>query len=271
MPLPNFIIIGAMKAGTTSLHENLKLHPEIGMSNFKEPNYFTRAYFKDLEWYQSIFSKGKVKYGEASPSYTLRQQFPETAERIFKTVPQVKLIYILRDPIDRIISHLHHNLYRDRFNLNNVNKEVLENPGYINTSKYYFQITSYLKFFDRDDILFVDMANLKKNPSDVLNEICDFIGVQPFNFLENMRISNTSSQRYLIKYHDTVHRYFPRKVAKLYHWLFYILAIKIPRPVLEDSTLISLKKALKEDVEKLKEQTGIDSKPWQSYNEIKYS
>ena len=268
MPLPDFLIIGAMKAGTTSLHENLKLHPEIGMSRYKEPNYFTRSYSKGLEWYESIFPIGKKKYGEASPSYAIRQNFPETAERIFETIPEVKVIYILRDPIDRIISHLHHNLYRDRIKLKNINQEVLENPSYISTSKYYFQISPYLELFERKNILFVNLENLKNNPSKTLNEICDFLGVGEFNFSKDIK-SFTSSQRYLIKYHDSIHRHLPKKIVRLYHWFFYFLRIRISRPILEKSTLISIKEALKNDIKELSDIAEVDISNWHTYNKIK--
>lgn len=268
MPLPHFIIIGAMKAGTTSLHENLKVHPEIGMSTYKEPNYFTRAYTKKLEWYQGLFGSGKVKFGDASPSYSMRHKFPQTAERIYKTLPKVKLIYILRDPVDRIISHLHHNLYRDRIKLKNVNEEVLQNSNYITTSRYYYQISPYLKFFDREDILFVDLAKMKKCPQEVLDEVCEFIGVDLFDFSEGIKISFNSSQRYLIKYHDSIHKYFPKNIAKLSHLFFYVLDIKISRPILKESTLVAIKKALEDDVKKLEENIGVDVSLWQSYQNI---
>ena len=120
MPLPDFLIIGAMKAGTTSIHENLKSHPKIGMSDFKETNYFTSNYNYGINWYKSLFNKSGVKNGEACPSYAMVFKYPDTAERIYKTTSKIKLIYILRDPVDRIVSHLHHNLYRDRFNKKNV-------------------------------------------------------------------------------------------------------------------------------------------------------
>ena len=93
MPLPYVIIIGAMKSGTSNLHANLQLHPDIGMSKFKEPSYFNESYkSRDLSWYKSLFNSGKKINGESSPNYTKKDLYPGTAKRMYDTLPNVKLI-----------------------------------------------------------------------------------------------------------------------------------------------------------------------------------
>lgn len=268
MPLPEFIIIGSGKAGTSTVHETLKAHPQIGMSQFKEPNYFTKNFDKGIKWYRSLFAEKVKKNGEASPSYTVMPNYVGTAKRISETIPNAKLIYILRDPIDRIISHLHHNLYRDRLNPRRIEKVVLEDPQYVNASKYFYQISDYLKFFDQSDILFLQMEELKTDLNKFLNRICYFIDVEPYDFSERITVSNRSSQRYLIKNYDKAHSVLPRKVVKFYHLFFYTLNIKIERPELESKTLVKLKSRLCEDVESLKGLTGKEFTDWETYNKI---
>jgi len=105
--LPNFIIISAMNSGTTSLYNYLKAHPEINPSRPKEPSFFIQDRFstKGLAWYKSIF-KGLGRYTfEASANYSKRHLFPGVPKRMHQVLPEVKLIYLLRDPIERAKSH----------------------------------------------------------------------------------------------------------------------------------------------------------------------
>jgi hypothetical protein len=114
--LPNFIIIGAMKGGTTSLYHYIASHPDIVPSSIKETNYFNTIadLCKGLSWYKSLFrNKGKYAF-EASTNYTKRHIFPGVPERMYSILPKVKLIYILRDPIERIVSHYIHNYAHGR-------------------------------------------------------------------------------------------------------------------------------------------------------------
>lgn len=268
MPLPDFIIIGAMKAGTSTLHSNLQLHPEIGMSTLKEPQYFTIFYDRPLSWYENQFDSGKMTNGESTPAYSWNHIYPETPDRIKKIIPDAKLIYVLRDPIDRIISHLHHDLYRDRIKSENINQVVFLDPQYLLTSQYFFQSSKYLEYFKKENIYFVETSSLKNNLNGTLNEICDFLGTSRFEFTDKLKVRNQSSRKYLIKNYDMVHKYFPRRVTILYHWLFYFINKKIERPQLSPEVLSNLKKELHDDVEKLKMLTGKSFESWKTYNKI---
>ena len=268
MPLPNFIIIGAMKSGTSTLHFNLPLHPEIGMSKLKEPHYFNKFYHKPLSFYANQFSCSKKINGESTPAYSWNHIFPEVPERIYKAVPDVKLIYVLRDPIDRIISHLHHDLYRGRFSLAEVDNVVLRDPKYVETSKYFLQINCYLKYFDLENIHFLETQALKKDMNEALNEICNFLEVANFDFSHRVKARNQSSRKYLIRYYDTVHNFLPRGATKLYHMIFYVVNQKIARPILKEETILELKSRLKPDIENLKEISGKNFEGWRTYNSI---
>lgn len=105
--LPTFIVIGAMKCGTTSLYYALDAHPEIEMSDRKETDFFIRArnYRRGTDWYEDRFPASGQARGECSPNYTKAHLFPRVARRMHDLVPDVHLVYMVRDPIDRIVSH----------------------------------------------------------------------------------------------------------------------------------------------------------------------
>ena len=179
--LPNLIVIGAMKCATTSLHYYLGLHPQISMSRNKELNFFIFEYnwHKGIEWYKSNFMGRERIYGESSPDYTNYPFFRGVPERICSVVPEVKLIYILRDPIERIISHYVHD-YAD----GNENRTILDalvhledtNP-YICRSKYYMQLEQYLKYFPRSNILIITLKDLYSNRRETLQKAFRFLNV----------------------------------------------------------------------------------------------
>lgn len=269
MPLPNFIIIGAMKSGTSTLHSNLQLHPEIGMSKLKEPHYFDKYYNKPLSYYSDQFSYAKRLNGESTPAYSWNHIFPEIPERIYNTVPNVKLIYLLRDPVDRITSHLHHDLYRGRFKLKEVNQIVLENPNYVQISRYFTQLSSYLEYFEFENILIMETNSLQKDTNLALNQICEFVGAEQFDFTKWIKARNESHKKYLIRYYDTAHKLLPRHMAKLYHLLFYVANEKIARPILNEETLMELKIRLEDDINELKKISGMKFENWKTYNSIK--
>ncbi|MBW1859762.1 MAG: sulfotransferase domain-containing protein, partial [Deltaproteobacteria bacterium] len=102
--------IGALKCGTTSLHYYLGLHPEISMSREKELYFFVKEcnWNKGIDWYRSNFSGESKIHGESTPIYTAYPVYVGVAERMHGVVPGTKLIYVVRDPIDRLVSHYVH-------------------------------------------------------------------------------------------------------------------------------------------------------------------
>lgn len=103
---PDFLIIGAQKAGTTSLYNCLKQHPAVSAVRKKEIHFFSQHYRKGLPWYLDHFPlrEDSILSGEASPFYLFH---PQSARRIAETYPHIKLIIMLRDPVERAISHYH--------------------------------------------------------------------------------------------------------------------------------------------------------------------
>src|SRR4051812_36073420 len=106
MTLPTFLVIGAAKSGTTSLHSYLDLHPRVAMSEPKEPSFFNREDWEiRRDWYESLFDPAAEVRGESSTAYTRYPIVRGAPERIRALVPDAKLVYVVRDPIDRLVAH----------------------------------------------------------------------------------------------------------------------------------------------------------------------
>ncbi|MCG8468872.1 MAG: hypothetical protein MJB57_11825 [Gemmatimonadetes bacterium] len=114
--LPNLVVVGAQKCGTSALHYYLDLHPAIAMSRPKELNYFIedRNWSRGPEWYVKRFDGRAPVRGETSPNYTAHPTFDGVPERMAASIPDARLIYIVRDPIERIRAHWIHNYARRR-------------------------------------------------------------------------------------------------------------------------------------------------------------
>lgn len=194
MNLPNLFIIGAMKAGTSSLHEYLHQHPQIFMSRFKEPQYFaphtTRSGIKwgqgnpcpepNIDWYLRLFEDaGDVKYaGESSVSYTAVPTHSGCHDRIYAFNPAARLIYIMRDPVERALSHYWHFVAsgcEDRDPL----KALQSEPEYIARSNYAMQLRPYLERFGRDRLFAITLEELNADPVRTFRALFEWLGVDP--------------------------------------------------------------------------------------------
>ena len=162
--LPNFIIIGAPKCGTTTLSNLLAQHSDVFISKPKEPAFFSRdeVFEKGIKWYESLFQnvQGECAVGEATTGYSTSMYGKVAAKRIAKTIPNVRLIYCVRNPIRRIESiwmdyvtskgfGTYENgikIYRD------FSKSVLENPGFVATSTYWRRLAVYRQEFPDEKI-----------------------------------------------------------------------------------------------------------------------
>lgn len=178
---PNLIIIGAQKCGTSSLHHYLDCHPEVSMSKQKELDFFVESlnWKKGIRWYESQFGGTAKIHGESSPSYTMYPNFTGVPKRMHAHVPDAKLIYMVRDPIDRIVSHYLHQWYGKR--LNETLPKILSDPAnsrarhYINSSSYHLQLAQYLEFYDLSNIYIVSLESLKASPEETMRKIFRFL------------------------------------------------------------------------------------------------
>lgn len=178
--LPSFLIIGAMKGGTTSLYQYLKEHPDVFMSQTKELHYFVAE--KNLRrgtgWYERQFSKAgdAVAVGEASPDYTKFPLHRGVPERIADLVPEVRLIYVMRNPVERIRSHYMHDLACGR-ERRPIGQAVPGNEHYLAPSRYALQIEQYLEHFPREQLLLMTSECLRSDRQAAMTRVLDFIGV----------------------------------------------------------------------------------------------
>ena len=177
--LPNLIIVGGLKCGTTSIHHYLGLHPEIQMSKPKELNFFARELNWDLglDWYASRFDNRFEVRGESSPHYTNLPRFSGVAERIEEHCPDARLIYMVRDPIKRILSHWVHATGAGYETGELV--PVLSDPdsSYMNRSKYWMQLQPYLERFDRSQIEIIAQEELQTEREETMRRAFRFAGV----------------------------------------------------------------------------------------------
>jgi hypothetical protein len=177
--MPNLIIIGGLKCGTTSIHHYLGLHPEIQMSKPKELNFFVEELNWDLglDWYASRFDDRFKVRGESSPHYTNLPRYEGVAERIKTHCPDARLIYMVRDPIKRILSHWVHATgagYETREMV-----PVLSDPNtqYVNRSRYWTQLQPYLERFDHSQIEVIAQEELQRDRDGTMRKAFAYAGV----------------------------------------------------------------------------------------------
>jgi hypothetical protein len=176
---PDFIIIGAMKCATSTIHEQLAVQPGIFMTELKEPNFFSDddQYAKGIEWYLSHFESAPAGAlcGESSTHYTKLPTYPKTIERIKQHQPNVKLIYVMRHPIDRLVSQYIHE-WTQRVISVEINRAIAQHPELIEYSRYSRQLAPYFEAFGRERVLPVFFERVIRFPQQELERICQFIG-----------------------------------------------------------------------------------------------
>lgn len=181
--LPTFLVIGAMKAGTTSLHHYLDRHPQVFMSRTKELHYFVeeRNWRRGRAWYEEQFAPagdGVVALGEASTTYTRYPEFRGVPARIAEVLPDVRLVYSIRDPIERMRSHYQHAV-AEGDEREPIERALLSNPAYLNTSRYALQIEQYLEHFPPERLLIITSEDLRHARATTMRRVYEFIGVDP--------------------------------------------------------------------------------------------
>lgn len=180
---PNLIVIGAMKAGTTSFHEYLDSLPDVAMSTPKETNFFSNPKYwaKGKTWYESHFQDNARIRGESGTAYTAYPRIQGVPERIKEYLPDVKLIYLIRDPITRLISHYLHLvcLGRENRSFSDVVSSLVHSPDspYITQSRYALQLQQYLRFFSVGQVLVLTTEQLKSDTFRTMQTVSGFLGI----------------------------------------------------------------------------------------------
>lgn len=173
----HFIIIGAMKAGTTSLYRFLTSHPEISGPSTKELHYFSLdvARYGRIGYEMKFLGLPGPVLGEASPSYAEYPRFGDTARRIRMLLPRVKLIYCVRDPVERMRSHFNHEVLEGR--QQPTADTAAWTTEYLAPSLYGLQLERYLRYFDPSAIAVVHANQLRDDRQATLAELYAFLGV----------------------------------------------------------------------------------------------
>jgi len=183
--LPNFVVVGAPKAGTTSLYNYLKGHPDIFLPHRKELLFFDSSFHKGLPWYEKYFKhyRGEKAVGDISPTYMGN---PFVPKRMRRTIPEARMIFILRDPVERAWSH-----YWDLVGWGTKAsfKETLRAPGMYKRGHGYIEfdildfglysrhIKRFLDYFPAEQCGYFLYDDLRDRPQDFLKGILRFIGV----------------------------------------------------------------------------------------------
>ena len=189
---PNLFLVGAMKSGTTTLHELLAGHPEIAMSEPKEPCHFisgealqrlwpemwAKGYWKNEQTYLDIFPNNpNARWrGESSTDYSKRPLIDGIAKRIAAYNADARIVYIMRDPVERTISHYWH-MTELRGEKRSILEAINDDPHYTDVSNYAFQLAPYLEHFGRNRIYVLTFEALKANPQAIVSELCRWLSV----------------------------------------------------------------------------------------------
>jgi hypothetical protein len=207
--LPDFLIIGAQKAGTSSLFEYLTAHRDIPRAFSKEVHYFDTNHFRGEGWYRAHFPlraralAHRRRHGvplvtcEASPYYLFH---PLAGARAREALPEARLVVLLRDPVKRALSHYHHEVAYGRETLpfeEAVEREgerlagevdrILADPrypafnhqtySYLSRGEYADQLQAWFEHFGRDRFLIMDAAELYRDPQGTVDRVCDLVGL----------------------------------------------------------------------------------------------
>lgn len=195
---PDFMIIGAMKSATSTLHEQLALQQGVFMSTPKEPNFFSDEpeFARGLPFYWALFAAAPAGAlcGESSTHYTKLPRHPHVVDRIAEHVPDAKFIYVMRHPIDRLVSHYVHEWSQRVLDIP-IGRALDEHPALLDFSRYTMQLAPYLQRFGKDRVLPVFFDRLRAHPQAELERVCRFIGAPGHPTWQDLEAQNVSAER----------------------------------------------------------------------------
>ena len=271
--LPNLVVIGAQKCGTSGLHFYLGMHPEITMSTPKELNFFIqeRNWQRGLEWYREHFDPSSPVRGESSPNYTTYPHHLGVAERMREVVPDAKLIFLVRDPIERIAAHWVHN-YAKRRERGDLRTTLLHpNTTYVLRSQFHLQLRQFLNHFPESQILVLEQEELRLRRTETLREVFSYLGVDPdFEHPRFHRERHRSSRKrratWLGMRVQPLRRTRWGSRVPRFAWNLLDTGLplgkQIPRPDVRDALGPEVLEVLHEDAERLRAATGRRFENW---------
>ena len=248
--LPNFIIIGAMKSGTTSLYNYICDHPSVISAEYDEIGYFDTNYHLGLNWYRSLFptkkqlesleqKEGQGITGEDTPFYFWNE---EAANRIKDVLPNVKLIIILRNPISRAYSEYHDKIQSGRVtksfenyiqgeledlkNSSPLLSKCNDNDSILLRGIYSKQFEIWNKLFSKKQIIILESEQLLEKPQKVLNEVYHFLGLSEYTIKHKFSQKkkkyeemNIKTRKVLSDFYNPFNEELFQMIEKRYNWL----------------------------------------------------
>jgi hypothetical protein len=243
------------------------------MSRDKELNFFIaeRNWGKGVEWYTSQFPAGTAVRGESSPSYTAASRFPGVPARMHSIVPEARLVYMVRDPIERMISHWIH-----RYAAGSETRplaDAVHDAGYLNRSLYWTQILAYLEHYPRSRILVISMEDLADNCSATLRRVFEFLEVDPDLPASppDLRLHRSDRKRVKTRAGAWIEKSpLGQGVDASPQWLKWRLreivyrpfSREVQRPALSERDRAALAERLREDTNRFREFAGHDFVDW---------
>lgn len=273
MPDPNFLVIGAQKAGTTWLSEMLKQHPDILTARRKEVFFFANDenYQKGIEWYRKQFTgySGEKAIGEFTPHYLWSNiashefegelKSPEAHIAVHKHYPEMKLIVSLRDPVRRAVSAFYHHIRAGRISPRSSILEVGHKHGIISLGYYYRHLTEWMKLFPRKQFLILIFEEqIVQNKEETLKEVFRFLDVDDRFMPEGKKQRYNERAGHLYLY---LSYYFPRLAHKLRYYAPALTRLNFPKIKVTDEEVQKLTEIYREPNLKLEELLGREL-PW---------
>lgn len=275
--LPNLIVIGAQKCGTSVLHYYLSLHPEVSMSKPKELNFFIeeRNWPRGLDWYRAQFDAQANVRGEASPNYTAFPQHEGVPERMHSVVPDAKLIYMVRDPLERIAAHWVHNYAKRREKGTLAETLTHPNTSYVTRSKYAMQLERFLEHYPKEQVLVFQQSELRHQRMETLRKVFEFVGVDPdfthprFEQERHQTSGKTRATRLAVRLEKMGRSRRGRMIPSNF-WLVLDDRLPLRRAIKRPDVRAALPPAtlaeLRADGERLRELTGRDFANWKIWD-----
>ena len=264
------IIIGGMKCGTSSLYNYLKEHPEICPAITKEPEFFSenQGHGFQVDNYNDLwtFNIATHKYAlEASTGYTKYPLEPNVPENIFNYGLRPKFIYIIRNPFDRVSSHLNSMRRKDKNCPLNIDDQYPTN-----VSNYFLQLEQYRKYFLKQDILVLDFDELKGKPSQLLLRTYEFLEISDSHFPEKYDVVNPTHLKLESKIESNLKRskfgrilcYLPKPFKQFGIKLLLGVYPPPPKRILTDAERGVVYNELKESMVNLHHSYGVDVRKW---------
>ena len=264
-PLPDFVIIGAQKCGTTALHAYLQRHPEVSMSRPKELDYFIAEMnlSKGLDWYHDRFDPEAKVRGESSPNYTAYPRLDGVPGRMAELLPDAKLIFMVRDPIDRVRAGWLHR-YSNRTESRPMREAVLDpTQSYVDRSRYHLQLTQFLEHYPIDRVLLLEQDELLNERRETLGRVYRFLGVDEEVWRESFntpKLESAARGRRTRLGAFAAKRLSPRRWRKVRH--LRVFQAPYEQPPMAADLRAELEDMLRDDAAAFRELTGRRFATW---------